>query len=111
MSKYNNIKTQYDGIKFDSKKECARYCELKQLEKLGVISSLRLQPRYVLQDKFVINGRTERSISYVADFEYWDNEKQKMVVEDVKSPATKTPVYKIKKKLFEKRYGVEITEI
>lgn len=110
-NKYRNKKTIIDGIKFASAKEAMRYCELKQLEKVGVIQSLRLQPRYLLQEKYTINGRTERSISYVADFEYWDNEKQKLVVEDVKSPATKTQVYKIKKKLFEKKYGIEITEI
>ena len=111
MNKYRNKKTEYDGIKFASAKEATRYCELKQLEKVGVIQSLRLQPRYLLQEKYTINGRTERSISYIADFEYWDNEKKKLVVEDVKSPATKTQVYKIKKKLFEKKFGIEITEV
>lgn len=109
--KYHNKKTVYDGIKFDSKKEATRYCELKQLERAGVIKELRLQPRYILQEKYEINGRKERAITYIADFEYYDNEKQKIVVEDVKSPATKTQVYRIKKKLFEKRYNIEVTEI
>ena len=31
--KYKNIKTEIDGIKFDSQKEANRYCELKILEK------------------------------------------------------------------------------
>ena len=35
MSKYNAIKTERDGIKFDSKKEAKRYKELKLLEKGG----------------------------------------------------------------------------
>lgn len=109
--KYHNKKTVYDGIKFDSKKEATRYCELKQLERAGAIKELRLQPRYILQEKYEINGRKERAITYIADFEYYDNEKQKIVVEDVKSPATKTQVYRIKKKLFEKRYNIEVTEI
>lgn len=109
--KYHNKKTVYDGIKFDSKKEATRYCELKQLERAGIIKDLRLQPRYILQEKYEINGRKERAITYIADFEYYDNEKQKIVVEDVKSPATKTQVYRIKKKLFEKRYNIEVTEI
>ena len=109
--KYHNKKTEFDGIKFDSKKEAMRYCELKQLERAGVIKDLRLQPRYILQEKYEINGRKERAITYIADFEYYDNEKQKIVVEDVKSPATKTQVYRIKKKLFEKRYNIEVTEI
>ena len=32
-SKYNNIKTTIDDIKFDSKKEAKRYGELKLLER------------------------------------------------------------------------------
>ena len=110
-AKYHNKKTEYDGIKFASKKEATRYCELKQLERAGIIKDLRLQPRYTLQEKYEINGRKERAITYIADFEYYDNEKQKIVVEDVKSPATKTQVYRIKKKLFEKRYNIEVTEV
>ena len=34
-----------------------------------------------------------------------------LVVEDVKSQATKTQVYKLKKKLFEQKYGIEIKEV
>ena len=76
-AKYHNKKTEYDGIKFASKKEATRYCELKQLERAGIIKDLRLQPRYTLQEKYEINGRKERAITYIADFEYYDNEKQK----------------------------------
>lgn len=111
MSKYHNIKTKIDDIEFSSRKEGNRYAELKLLQKAGVISNLKLQPRYLLQEEYGINGRKVRKIEYVADFEYYDKEKKKKVVEDVKSPATKTPVYRIKKKLFEYKYGVEITEI
>ena len=41
MNKYHNVKTEYNGITFDSKKELTRYCELKLLEKGGVIKKHR----------------------------------------------------------------------
>lgn len=111
MSKYHNKKTEIDGIVFDSRKEGNRYLELKILEKAGAIKDLKLQPRYELVPKYKINGRAVRKCEYVADFEYFDTHKGEVVVEDVKSAATRTDTYKIKKKLFEYRYKQEITEI
>lgn len=108
-SKYNSIKTIVDGIKFDSKKEARRYKELKVLERAGTIKELELQPRFILQDKFKLEGKTHRKIEYVADFKYWDKEKETWIVEDVK--GVKTDVYKLKKKIFLKKYGREYTFI
>lgn len=108
-SKYHNRKTEIDGITFDSYKEATHYQELKLLEKAGVITDLVLQPRYELQPAYEINGRKVRKIEYVADFEYFDTEKKQKVIEDVK--GIKTDIYRLKKKLFEYKYGVEITEI
>lgn len=110
MSKYNNVKTVVDGIKFDSKREAERYKELKLLEKAGLISNLRLQPRYELQPKFKKLGVNYRCIEYVADFEYHDVKTDKLVVEDVK--GMKTDVYKLKKKMFEYMYpNLELKEV
>ena len=103
-SKYNARKTIVDGITFDSKKEARRYKELKLQEKLEIISHLQLQPKFRLLDGFKYNGETIRPINYFADFSYIDAEGNE-VVEDVKSKATKTPVYSIKKKLFLNKYG------
>ncbi len=102
MSKYNAIKTERDGIKFDSKKEAKRYKELKHLEKGGIIKNLSLQPKFLLQEKFEYRGEHFRAIYYIADFMYYDPERQAVVVEDVK--GIKTEVYKLKKKLFIKKY-------
>lgn len=101
--KYNAVKTLVDGIKFDSRKEAARYQELKILKRAGEIRDLELQPRFLLQDKFKLDGVTHRKIEYVADFKYWDNKEKKWIIEDVK--GVRTQVYLIKKKLFLKRYG------
>ena len=48
MLKYRNIKTEIDGIKFDSKKEAKRYSELKMLESTSAINQLELQPQFPL---------------------------------------------------------------
>lgn len=108
-SKYHNKKTEIDGIVFDSIKEGNRYMELKLLSKAGAIKDLKLQPRYELVPRYKINGRAVRKCEYVADFEYYDVHKGKVVVEDVK--GMRNDVYKIKKKLFEYKYQQEITEI
>ena len=105
MHKYNAKKTVVDGIKFDSKKEAKRYKELKALELVGKIDRLELQPRFLLQDGFRYEGKAIRKIEYVADFLYRDLSTYELVVEDVK--GVKTDVYKLKKKLFLKRYGDE----
>lgn len=103
--KYNAKKTAVDGITFDSKKEATRYRELKALEHVGKIDKLELQPRFVLMDGFRYEGKAVRKIEYVADFVYRDLSTYELIVEDVK--GVKTDVYKLKKKLFLKRYGNE----
>lgn len=100
QSKYKNKKTQVDMYVFDSAKEAQRYRELKLLERAGEISDLELQPRFLLQESFKKNGKTYRKIDYVADFKY--TESGKTIVEDVK--GLQTDVFKIKHKLFEKKY-------
>lgn len=104
-NKYNAKKTIVDGIKFDSKREAERYLDLKLMERAGFIKDLELQPKFLLQDGFSLNGKTYREISYIADFKYHDLEKDEWVVEDVKSKGTVTQVYKLKKKMFLRQYG------
>lgn len=108
-NKFKNKKIIIDGIKFDSKKEGKRYEELKLLEKANLIKNIQLQVKYELQPKYKINNKTIRAINYIADFVYYDNEKNQLIVED--SKGYRTDVYKIKKKLFEYRYGIEIKEV
>lgn len=108
-SKYNNKKTQIDGITFDSQKEAMRYAELKTLEKAGKITELERQKRFELQPAFYYQGHKQRAIFYVCDFFYKQGDKY--IIEDVKSPITKNnAVYKLKKKMMLYR-GYEIKEI
>ena len=117
-SKYGNKKVVIDGIKFDSQKEGKRYLELKQKERLGLIFDLKLQVKFELIPKYTLNGKTIRAMNYIADFVYREtikNEegtrelKYKTIVEDTK--GYRTDVYKLKKKLFEYKYGIEIKEM
>lgn len=100
MNKYHNVKTLYDGIRFDSRKEADRYAELKILLQAGKISNLKLQVRFEICPKKYANKRAR---FYVADFVY-EQEGHK-IIEDVKSPITrKNPVYSLKKALVQVHY-------
>lgn len=102
MHKYRNEKVIVDGISFDSKKEAARYRELKMLERSGAISGLKMQVPFELIPK----QSGERACIYKADFVYYQQGKK--IVEDTK--GFKTDVYKIKRKLMLYRYGIKIKE-
>lgn len=102
-NKFGAKKTNINGIIFDSKAEANHYIKLKHREKIGEISFLELQPKFLLQDKFKLNGKTHRKIDYEADFKYFDNKLQAHVVVDVK--GMKTKVYSIKMKMFLKLYS------
>lgn len=114
-TKYHNTPTERiteDGtvIKFDSQKEARRFDALAARLQAGQISDLRLQVDFTLQEAYTdANGHRVRAIRYKADFTYW--ERGEMVVEDVKSAATRTDKYKIKRKLLKDRFGIDITEV
>lgn len=119
MSKLHNVRTVVDGIAFDSKKEAARYQELRLLEKAGAIQNLRRQVEYTLipaqrePDRIGPKGGRkpgrviERPCTYRADFVYEEN--GQTVVEDVK--GVRTEVYRIKRKLMLYTHGIRIREV
>jgi hypothetical protein len=119
-AKYHNQPDTRGELHFDSRKEARRYDELMLMLKAGAIRNLRLQVQYTLQESFVApDGERVRAIRYVADFAYErPTEPDKYgtvlwlpVVEDVKSAATKTQKYEIKKKLMRERFNISITEV
>ena len=104
QGKYHNNKTVYNGKVYDSKKEAKRAWELDLLVRAGKIRDLQRQVKFILLEEYYNNkGEKIRPITYVADFVYEQDGKK--YVEDVKSVATRTEVYKIKKKLFEHKYS------
>lgn len=96
--KFKAIPTEVNGIKFASKKEARYYQELLLRQKAGeVIFFLRQVP-------FHIHG----GVRYVVDFVEFRADGTVAFV-DVKGMPT--PEYKIKKKMVESLYPIEIIEV
>lgn len=102
MSKYNARPCDIGDLRFDSQAEGRRYQELQLLQAAGEISGLIVHPRFMLQEAFRCKqlNRNIQRIEYEGDFMYCENGRQ--VVEDVKGMETEG--WKIKRKLFLKRY-------
>jgi hypothetical protein len=107
-SKYGAVKTQVDGHTFASKREAARYSELKLLEGAGHISSLELQPAFEIIPAIILDGKKQRAIKYLADFRYVDHLGQ-TIIEDVKGHKTKE--YQLKRRLMKHVHGIEVKEV
>lgn len=119
-NKYNASKAVINGNIFDSRKEAQRFLELSVLEKAGEITNLRRQVKFLLipvqrepdttgPKGGVKKGKViEKECNYIADFVYERN--GETVVEDVKSPATRTPEYIIKRKLMLWVHKIRVVE-
>lgn len=107
-NKYHNKKIVYNGMEFDSIKECNRYCELVLLQRAGKISDLEWQVKFQLfkGDKNEETGERMWPATYIADFVYTEN--GKTVVEDCK--GYRTDDYKLKRKWMREKYGIWVKE-
>lgn len=103
-SKFKNTPTEVAGKRFASKREGTRYEQLLLLERNGEVRAIRCQVEYRLS----VHGMLV--CKYRADFVYEEmrNSEWREVVEDVK--GYRTPVYRLKKKLMQACYGIEIRE-
>lgn len=111
-NKYHAVKTKLDGYTFDSKKEADRYRELKKLLDAGKIENLEIhKPFELIPTQRDEHGKLlEHKCTYIADFVYVQD--GKLIVEDTKSPPTKTkPEYIQKRKMMLFFHGVRIQEI
>ena len=96
-----------------SLKERNRAAVLELMQKQGLISGLQKQVVYNLipaQYGFVDGKKKclERACTYRADFVYFDNEKNELVVED--SKGVRPTEYVIKRKLMLHEHGIRIKE-
>lgn len=89
-NKYGNIKTDFAGLRFDSKAEMRRYSLLRYRELAGEISALECQPVFQLAG----------NVKYRADFRYIEDDR--VIVEDVK--GVETAAFRIKWKQAIERY-------
>ncbi len=97
-SKYRANKVSIDGHTFDSQKEADYYCELKLRLQAKEINGFCLQPTFILAP----------GLKYKADFIIFNKDNSTEVI-DVKGYKTKE--YIAKKKVFEDKYNLKITEI
>ena len=100
--KYNAVKTEFDGIKFASKKEAEYYKNLLLLKQAGEVVDIKLQPEFELQEGYIKDGAKIRPIKYIADFlvVYKDGH---IEIIDTKG-YRKDKVYLLKKKLFHYKF-------
>jgi hypothetical protein len=100
--KYGNVR---EG-QYASKREAYVATQLAALARCGEIKELREQVPYIL---IPADGRL-RAIRYIADFVYRDDDGLHVV--DVKGgEATKTPVYRLKRRLMRQVHGIIIEEL
>ena len=76
----------------------------------GEISDLRVQPEFTMIEAYTTpDGERVRALRYRADFSYRRN--GELIVEDVKSAATRTRVYLNKRKMMQEKYGITVREV
>ena len=108
--KFGAVKEDRGKIKFDSKKEARRYDALLVLLKTGEITDLKIQPEFTLIEAYTKpDGERVRALRYRADFSY--RRGGVLIVEDVKSPATRTRTYLDKRKLMREIHGIDVKEV
>ncbi len=106
--KYNNKKTEYDGILYDSQKEAA-YAQTLDLLKKAKGKDKVLS--YVPQMPFLIEIKGKRICKYLLDFMVSYDDRIEYI--DVKG-YKKGPAYamfRIKKKLVEAMFEIQIKEV
>lgn len=108
MPKYHNKKTVVDGITFDSKREAARWHELKLLERAGHIRDLERQVSFELAPgvRFADKKRAQPPLRLIVDFRYLDLRYCTVVLEDVKGVIT--TAFTIKRHLLKAYRGLEV---
>ena len=110
-NKFGARKIRNEWGEFDSRAEMARYIELVQMQRVGLINGLQRQVKYEIipairvQKEIALKTKTkvverveEKAAHYTCDFQYFQN--GVLVIEDAKSEATrKEKDYVLRRKL------------
>ena len=110
-NKFGARKIRNEWGEFDSRAEMARYIELVQMQRVGLINGLQRQVRYEIipairvQKEIALKTKTkvvervdEKAAHYTCDFQYTQD--GVLVIEDAKSEATrKEKDYVLRRKL------------
>ena len=110
-NKFGARKIRNEWGEFDSRAEMARYIELVQMQRVGLINGLQRQVKYEIipaikvQKEIALKTKTkvvervdEKAAHYTCDFQYFQD--GVLVIEDAKSEATrKEKDYVLRRKL------------
>jgi len=118
QSKYRNQRCEWNGEKFDSRRELDIYLGLVALEKARRIHDLKRQVRFPLHCAIEIKSHddpTQSSIlvkselcTYVADYT-WLDEREQLHVADAKSdPVRKNRISQLKLKWMNREHGITV---
>lgn len=106
LPKYRNTKVQHEGRTFDSRRELKRYLDLAILQAAGEIADLECQPVYELH---AVGG--QKCGKFTPDFSYRVVKTGEVIVEDVKSPVSRTTAYRLRKRWLEAEYDLRLKEV
>jgi len=98
MNKYRNIKTTYNGVLYDSKKE-ADYAKQLDLRVKGKDIKYWVGDKKTLRFQIIVNGR--KICTYTPDFEITHNNG---LVEYIDVKGVRTTVFNLKFKLIQALY-------
>lgn len=95
----NTRRKEVQGIQFRSTLEAEAWLVLQAWQQCGAITGLELQPKFLLQPRFIhqATGEKVRAMTYKADFSYRREDGERVVVE---AKGFRTEPYKMRRKLF-----------
>lgn len=91
---------------FDSVAEARYYSQLKLRERAKDILMFSTQPKYIIQKGCEKDGKRVQAIYYIADFEIHHNDG---TIETIDVKGMITQVFRIKQKMFDKKYPHKLT--
>lgn len=106
LSKYRNVQTEYNGIKYMSKKEADYAAQLDWQRKAKNPNERVTHVEVQVPFQITLNGK--KICKYLADFRVQFADGHEEVI-DVK--GVRTDVYRLKKKLVEAQYDITIIEV
>jgi hypothetical protein len=104
-NKFNARKTEFKGVIYDSKKEASVAAILHSNLENGIVLGVERQILF----KFPLNCK--RQPKMIVDFKVTNKDGSVKYWEVKGGRATMTPVYKLKKKMLEHFFGIDLKEV
>lgn len=104
--KFNASRTTVGSERFDSGREAQYHGELLYRQKAGEIENIQRQPEYLITHDGIVVA------SFRPDFRFLVRATRRWEVHEVKGgKATRTEAYRLRRRLVEAQYGIEIQEV